>query len=121
MKANITIKAELYQLLVTYDWPGNVRELEHLIENLVIQASSDNMITEDMLPRYLKNKISIKGAPTNKRPFKALMHSNEEQYIRKVLQQCDGNISAAAKHLNISRQSLQYHMKKLAIHKEELI
>ncbi|WP_409370086.1 sigma-54 interaction domain-containing protein [Lysinibacillus sp. 38-6] len=121
MKANITINPDLYQLLVSYDWPGNVRELEHLIENLVIQASSDNMITEDMLPRYLKNKISIKGAPTNKRPFKALMHSNEEQYIRKVLQQCHGNISAAAKQLNISRQSLQYHMKKLAIHKEELI
>ena len=121
MKANITINPDLYQLLVSYDWPGNVRELEHLIENLVIQASSDNMITEDMLPRYLKNKISVKGAPTNKRPFKALMHSNEEQYIRKVLQQCHGNISAAAKQLNISRQSLQYHMKKLAIHKEELI
>lgn len=121
MKANITINPDLYQLLVSYDWPGNVRELEHLIENLVIQASSDNMITEDMLPRYLKNKISIKGVPTNKRPFKALMHSNEEQYIRKVLQQCHGNISAAAKQLNISRQSLQYHMKKLAIHKEELI
>jgi len=121
MKANITINPNLYQLLVSYDWPGNVRELEHLIENLVIQASSDNMITEDMLPRYLKNKISINVAPTNKRPFKALMHSNEEQYIRKVLQQCHGNISAAAKQLNISRQSLQYHMKKLAIHKEELI
>jgi len=121
MKANITINPDLYQLLVSYDWPGNVRELEHLIENLVIQASSDNMITEDMLPRYLKNKISINVAPTNKRPFKALMHSNEEQYIRKVLQQCQGNISAAAKQLNISRQSLQYHMKKLAIHKEELI
>lgn len=121
MKANITINPDLYQLLVSYDWPGNVRELEHLIENLVIQASSDNMITEDMLPRYLKNKISINVAPTNKRPFKALMHSNEEQYIRKVLQQCHGNISAAAKQLNISRQSLQYHMKKLAIHKEELI
>jgi len=121
MKANITINPNLYQLLVSYDWPGNVRELEHLIENLVIQASSDNMITEDMLPRYLKNKISLNVAPTNKRPFKALMHSNEEQYIRKVLQQCHGNISAAAKQLNISRQSLQYHMKKLAIHKEELI
>jgi len=121
MKANITINPDLYQLLVSYDWPGNVRELEHLIENLVIQASSDNMITEDMLPRYLKNKISINVAPTNKRPFKALMHSNEEQYIRKVLQQCHGNISAAAKQLNISRQSLQYYMKKLAIHKEELI
>ncbi|MFJ5789432.1 sigma-54 interaction domain-containing protein [Lysinibacillus sp. NPDC097162] len=121
MKANITIKPELYQILVAYDWPGNVRELEHLIENLVIQASSDSDITEDMLPRYLKNKISIKGAPSKKRPFKALMHTNEEQYIRKVLQQCDGNISAAAKQLNISRQSLQYHMKKLAIQKEELI
>lgn len=56
MKANITIKPELYQILVAYDWPGNVRELEHLIENLVIQASSDSDITEDMLPRYLKIK-----------------------------------------------------------------
>ncbi|MGE7927419.1 helix-turn-helix domain-containing protein [Lysinibacillus xylanilyticus] len=49
------------------------------------------------------------------------MHTNEEQYIRKVLTLCGGNISAAAKQLNISRQSLQYHMKKLAIQKEEFI
>ncbi|MFJ5564389.1 helix-turn-helix domain-containing protein [Lysinibacillus xylanilyticus] len=48
-------------------------------------------------------------------------HTNEEQYIRKVLTLCGGNISAAAKQLNISRQSLQYHMKKLAIQKEEFI
>lgn len=120
MKADITIHPELYQLLVEYDWPGNVRELEHLIENLVIQTSTDNQITEDMLPRYLKNKLSIKTIPSKKRPLKSLMQTNEEQYIRKVLQQCGGNISAAAKQLNISRQSLQYHMKKLAIRKEEL-
>lgn len=48
-------------------------------------------------------------------------HTKEEQYIRKVLTLCGGNISAAAKQLNISRQSLQYHMKKLAIQKEDFI
>ncbi|QPQ29960.1 helix-turn-helix domain-containing protein [Lysinibacillus sp. JNUCC 51] len=42
-------------------------------------------------------------------------------FIYKVLMLCGGNISAAAKQLNISRQSLQYHMKKLAIQKEEFI
>jgi len=63
----------------------------------------------------------MKAVPSNKRPLKALMHTNEEQYIRKVLKLCGGNISAAAKQLNISRQSLQYHMKKLAIQKEEFI
>jgi len=121
MKADITIKPELHQLLIDYEWPGNVRELEHLIENLVIQASSENWITENMLPRYLKNKLLMKAVPSNKRPLKALMHTNEEQYIRKVLKLCGGNISAASKQLNISRQSLQYHMKKLAIRKEEFI
>lgn len=121
MKSDLTIKPELYQILVDYDWPGNVRELEHLIENLVIHANSESSITEDMLPRYLKNKLSMKPTTSNKRPFKTLMHTNEEQYIREVLKQCGGNISAAAKQLNISRQSLQYHMKKLAIRKEDLI
>ncbi|MCL1701439.1 sigma 54-interacting transcriptional regulator [Lysinibacillus sp. Bpr_S20] len=121
MKSDLTIKPELYKILVDYDWPGNVRELEHLIENLVIHANSESSITEDMLPRYLKNKLSMKPTTSNKRPFKTLMHTNEEQYIREVLKQCGGNISAAAKQLNISRQSLQYHMKKLAIRKEDLI
>ncbi|MFJ7888563.1 helix-turn-helix domain-containing protein [Lysinibacillus xylanilyticus] len=63
----------------------------------------------------------MKAAPSYKRPLKAFMHTNEEQYTRKVLTLCGGNISAAAKQLNISRQSLQYHMKKLAIQKEEFI
>lgn len=120
MKVDITIKPELYQLLLKYDWPGNVRELEHLIENLVIQAQSESDISEDMLPRYLKNKLSMAAIPSISRPLKAIMHTNEEQYIRKVLKQCGGNISAAAKQLNISRQSLQYHIKKLSILKEEL-
>ncbi|MFK4998525.1 helix-turn-helix domain-containing protein [Bacillus sp. N9] len=49
---------------------------------------------------------------TNKTPFKSLFAASQEHYIQTTLEQADWNISKAARKLGITRQSLQYHIKK---------
>jgi arginine utilization regulatory protein len=71
------------------------------------------------LPAYMKKKLiaapSIKAEKQNeltKNPFKSIFYNSQEHYIQKTLEEMDWNISKAAKTLGITRQSLQYHIKK---------
>ncbi|PEJ28311.1 sigma-54-dependent Fis family transcriptional regulator [Peribacillus butanolivorans] len=113
----------LQMTLLQYHWPGNTRELEHLIENLIIRVSeTDQAIEVDHLPAYMRTKIfvdqkdkskELKG--TEKKPFKSIFTNSQEHFIQKTLEQSDWNISQAARKLGITRQSLQYHIKKHGI------
>ncbi|WP_082174426.1 sigma-54 interaction domain-containing protein [Bacillus sp. FJAT-27231] len=106
--------------LLHYPWPGNTRELEHLIENLMIRVSeNDSIIDVDHLPAYLRRKVlsdrknkSAKEKEVMNRPFKSIFTNSQEHYIQMVLEQTNWNISKAARTLGITRQSLQYHIKK---------
>ncbi len=47
------------------------------------------------------------------------MESIESSIIAKALQECDGNVSQAAERLNITRQGLQYKIKKYGLDKKK--
>ncbi len=107
----------LRRMLLQYNWPGNTRELEHLIENLMIRHSdTERTIDIEHLPVFMKGKL--KGSETSNQevkkatPFKSMFTSSKKHYILATLEQMDWNISAAARKLGISRQSIQYHIKK---------
>ncbi|MGG0664533.1 sigma 54-interacting transcriptional regulator [Viridibacillus arvi] len=120
LKQNIILSPTLYKTLLSYDWPGNTRELQHLIENLVIQANSNETVFESFLPYYLRKKLSITDRVEEMaRPLKSILESNQANYIENILVRNKWNITVAAKQLNISRQSLQYHIKKLGLVKSE--
>ncbi|MEH7335162.1 sigma 54-interacting transcriptional regulator [Neobacillus drentensis] len=114
------LSTELLSILLQYHWPGNTRELEHLIENLIIRAGeNDAAIDVDHLPAFMKKKLlAAKSGKTEKEkelkknPFKSIFSNSQEHYIQKTLEEADWNISQAAKTLGITRQSLQYHIKK---------
>ncbi|MED3563111.1 sigma-54 interaction domain-containing protein [Bacillus xiapuensis] len=114
------LSSALLSMMLQYHWPGNTRELEHLVENLIIRVSeNDKEIGIDHLPAYMKKKIftapSIKvekEKELKKNPFKSIFSNSQEHYIQKTLDEMDWNISKAAKSLGITRQSLQYHIKK---------
>ncbi|RST77128.1 PAS domain S-box protein [Siminovitchia acidinfaciens] len=108
----------LRRMLLQYSWPGNTRELEHLIENLMIRLNdNEKAIDIEHLPVFMRGKIQ--AVETNNQedtkettPFKSLFTSSKKHYITATLEQTDWNISAAARKLGISRQSLQYHIRK---------
>lgn len=121
---------EVKQSFLENDWHGNVRELEHIIEAAMnIMMDDEEIIRYSHLPFQYRNKMHVKdrGAPTFSidtflndqgtitAPLKEQMDLFEKSYIESVLRSNDFNISKSATLLGLSRQSLQYRMKKLNI------
>ncbi|PIC63363.1 sigma-54-dependent Fis family transcriptional regulator [Sporosarcina sp. P13] len=110
----------LRDALLRYSWPGNIRELEHLIQNIVIRVTEDAKAIEiQHLPSYIRGKIvseqhlfESKEETKSSRPIKNLLNQSKRRFIESTLEQTDWNISATARKLGITRQSLQYHIKK---------
>lgn len=121
-------------LCQAYSWPGNVRELQHVIEHAMNLIPADkSIITSDLI--YISAQTS--SAPSEMPPMETIsetrkgftkesslnshMQTVERDAICKVLRVCGGNITKAAKILKMSRQNLQYRIKRYQIDVAELI
>jgi DNA-binding NtrC family response regulator len=107
-KPLLKITAEAYELLINYSWPGNVRELKHTVEKAVILSESVILKPEDFYLRQPKtddNRVSDSLKLTD----------TEKHTIEKVLEKCNGNLSKAAKMLDISRTTLYAKIEKYKI------
>lgn len=104
-----------------YSWPGNVRELQHAIEHAMnVLPDEASMITPDYIPDLIASSSGAVGAEQAQTvpPASSLsgaIHDMERQTICKVLRETGGNISEAARILKISRQNLQYRIKRYKI------
>ncbi len=80
-------------LLLGYGYPGNVRELENLIERGVALARGNELRVME-LPAALAEQAILSVLETQGQlPSLA---QREEDYIRYVLEHCDGNRTRAA-------------------------
>ncbi len=90
--------------LVDYSWPGNVRQLENAIEYASLRRKK-GMITREDLPQWLQaHPVTI---VENER---SLDHM-EREHIHKILSDCKGNQSRAARILGIDRRTLARKLK----------
>lgn len=110
----IGIENEVIELLKIYNWAGNVRELEHVIKSAAHHMSEDEKILKkEHLPSYfLDSGFSPVNKDITKKCLSGALIEFEKQYIEKELFSANGNITKAAKSLGISRQNLQYRIKK---------
>ncbi len=103
-KSGLQIQEQAKQKLLEYSWPGNVRELQHTIERTVILAENTLLKPEDFLLAG-KNTVYIDQDTTTLGKMEQLM-------IQNALKKYNGNYSAAANALGISRQTLYNKLKK---------
>jgi len=124
------IDEKVINTFLNYSWPGNVRELQHVIESAFNMVQNENKITHEILPRYIRERLnnidlSPVGLDCNSikedelPPLEEVMENLEVKLIKKSLERAEGNISEAARNLSISRQSLQYKIKKYNIKKDD--
>lgn len=102
-KEPLKIEHDVYKKLNSYHWPGNIRELKHTIESAVILCDSNTIRSRDL----------------NLSPYEGKMHdlilpldTLEKEAIKVALEKAKGNISEAAKMLEISRTTLYSKIKK---------
>ena len=98
----IRLTEDAVQILENYRWPGNVRELQHTVEKAVIMCDRQVLTPEDFL---------FKSEPGERTPLETL-EDMEREMIRKALERHEGNLSAVASRLGITRQTRYNKMKK---------
>ncbi|QLQ01805.1 MAG: sigma-54-dependent Fis family transcriptional regulator [Thiobacillus sp.] len=102
------ISSEVMALLVDYPFPGNVRELENLIERGTAMAQGDT-IEVAHLPEALQKRESVDFRRIGGRL--PTLEEQEQSYITQVLDEVQGNQTAAAQILGINRASLWRKLK----------
>ncbi len=97
------------KLLESYDWPGNVRELEHIVERAAVFTDTELI---DCSYLSLPPASSPAGPESFQHAKARTIAQFEKSYIEKLLIDCDGNISKAARTAQKNRRAFWELMRK---------
>ena len=97
---------EARQALLQYDWPGNVRELRNVLERAAILCEGA-LIDAD----HLSLQSSARSSANDTTDLSVV----ERTTIAKVLQECRGNKTKAARRLGLSRTQLHLRIRKYGL------
>ncbi len=90
-----------------WTWPGNVRELQHSIERAVILA--DGKIISGGSFQFNTSTLSSSAS------FEGSLEEVESRLFQYAIRKHNGNMTAVAAHLGISRQTLYNKIKKYGL------
>jgi DNA-binding NtrC family response regulator len=93
----VRFDADELEALGSYEWPGNVRELRDLVEQALLRGRMPADALSGSVGR-------ARGTPDY--PLDWTLEQVKRHHMACVLDACDGNKSAAARRLDISRKTL---------------
>jgi transcriptional regulator with PAS, ATPase and Fis domain len=115
------------RIIMAYCWPGNVRELENAIEHAFVLCKGSEIQTVD-LPHELRVAVVRDGICAERKagleptihttPIQQVMQARHDltiDVIQSIISRHNGNKTAAARELGISKVGLWKKMKKLGI------
>jgi len=129
--ANIELKTSIkgidkdaVEFLENYEFNGNIRELKNTIFKAILGARHENIMIEEIktllqtpihdsqmtIENICKNIVNIYGVENSKNIFDDL----EKGILKELIKRCR-NISALAKYMDISRNTLKSKLKKYNI------
>jgi transcriptional regulator of acetoin/glycerol metabolism len=119
------IEVDALQRLVAYPWPGNIRELRNVIRTAL--AICDGGVVRLMdLPREIREPlytsatvaplapVASAATPIECEPLETCanpLQAAERAALLRVIEKCRGNMTHAAEHLGVSRNTLYRKMK----------
>jgi len=123
-KPLIDLTPDAMDALLTYDWPGNVRELRTAIEHGVVMATGPKITLRDlpMAIRQAARAVSPRGISAaeafGEKASPLDLHETEKKLILQALAATNGNVTAAAKKLGISRRTLHRKINEMNLAKK---
>ena len=104
---------ELMHCLTTAPWPGNIRELRNTVEFMVVTSSASELGVENLPPDFRQSDSDT--AVQTAHPAGFSLEENNCELIKQALKQCNGNRTAAAKILGISRRTLHRRLAEMEL------
>lgn len=113
------ISPEALDILMNYGWPGNVRELKNMVERLIV--FSGERIEFSDIPDEIRSSEESAIPPTHlgTMTLDSFKRKAERDYIISILKKSNGNISQAARLLDLERTYLHRKIHEHAIEKKE--
>ena len=108
------VSHESLKRLMGYDWPGNIRELRNILERAIVVASGSLIQVSDLgLPE------PGKGGEVHEQLCS--LDDIERRHITYVLEQTGGNVTQAARVLDIDRVTLYNKIRKYHLREPESV
>ena len=116
----IEISPEAQAFLLDYQWPGNVRELRNAIERIIL-IEAGNVLTSEHL-HILGTQKENQTADFNPPAAENDLDYNEvtKGLIREAMKISGGNVSEAARLMNMPSHKLRYRIKKYGLVNQQL-
>ena len=117
-KAVSQISEQAWQLIKAYDWPGNIRELRNVLERCVLLANDHNLPVEWLQLQGPQVQASANQPSASQQGLfipldgSLSLHEMEKFIIQEALNRCDANVTAAARMLGTTRETLRYRVQK---------
>jgi DNA-binding NtrC family response regulator len=110
-----TLTVDGRKALMAHAWPGNVRELSHELERALVFSDEEQLSFAQLAGAA---SPALGGGPTLdwlapgfKLPAEGFqLEEAINRFIQVALHQCNGNVSAAARRLGVSRDYLRYRL-----------
>jgi two-component system, NtrC family, nitrogen regulation response regulator NtrX len=115
-RRDMRLEQDASSVLTAYSWPGNVRELKNVIERLVI-LSPDSVLRAQDVQNCLPG-LALSGAVGLYRPgvpMRILVEEAEREIIQGALSHHGGQMSAAARALDLERSHLYKKARSLGL------
>jgi DNA-binding NtrC family response regulator len=118
------IAPEALRVLMGYPWPGNVRELENTIMRAVAVAAGPS-ITERDLPAEVRERQegALPGGAAKHLPYRDALDLARDrfsrEYLTALMRDFEGNVTRAAEHAGIERESLHRLLKRYSIRSDD--
>ena len=116
-QAMLSVDASAMAALAAHDWPGNVRELRNVLERSVLMQRTGTLSAQDLMlvgtSKPPAATVSLRNVTQNNASQGSVsLDALEREHLLAALTACDWNVSRAAKHLHISRDTLRYRMER---------
>ncbi|XCN73530.1 MAG: sigma-54 dependent transcriptional regulator [Candidatus Electrothrix aestuarii] len=106
-------------MLMQHPWPGNIRELRNMVERLMIMVPGELITAKEVAvflnPSDFQPLTSSFEAGYSHLAFKDARKQFEHDYLKKKLEENEGNVSKTAETIGMERSHLHKKVKALGI------
>ena len=118
-RSGMTLGADALAALDDHHWPGNVRELRHALERAMVMTDGHIISADDLLlrPGATDSAPNTQTVPAGN--LKEARQQWEKLYLERLLRECGGNVSEAARRAGKYRSDLYNLLRKHEIEPQD--
>jgi transcriptional regulator of acetoin/glycerol metabolism len=112
LQQNVTLSQRLTDFYETLAWPGNLRQLFGHLEKKKILTNSTRLdfdYLDDELLLQSSDLLALKEFEL--KPLKSV----KEEYVKKAISLCDGNVSLAARKLQLTEKTIRTIVARISL------